>query len=968
MIGILAEKPSAARNFSAALGGMSGSFHGEQFVIAAARGHLYEFLDPCDQVPEGYRDQYRSWDISRLPWDETLFSWEKTKKKDAAPVLKQIRDTLSPCAEIVIATDVDPTGEGELLAWEILKGLGLSGRKISRMYFADESVKEVQKAFLNRKVLPSMEEDMDYVKAQYRSQWDLLSMQFTRAATGCVGMNAVIRQGRLKSVMVKMTGDGLKAVAEYKREPCYRNKFRDENGVTYTSQKEPKFKSRAEVPQTYRPSAVVKDAASMKHTAPPKLIDLAGLSAKLSSKGYRAKDVLDVYQKMYESQVVSYPRTEDKTVTPEQFEDLLPLVDQIASVAGVDHSLLTHREMRNTHVKTGGAHGANRPGPNVPSSLMELKKYGDCAPDIYLILAKNYLAMLAEDYEYESQKGHVKDYPEFTGTASVPKKMGWKLVYDDEAEPDEKENKKGIGTMASPFIAEEVNKKPPTPTMKWLMAQLEKYDVGTGATRTSTYADVTSKKTKFPLLAEEKGKLSMSPYGKMSYLLLEGTVIGDAKMTEELMKEMGDIAAGKLDPGKCLHKVQGYVVHDMDIMKRNAEIHRKELDHMGNESRICCPVCGRPMQKMDWGYACTGYRDGCRFAVGEICGKTLTERQVKDLVEKGTTGVIKGFKSKSGKEFDAKVVLDKTCHGDGSVASCTLKFDFHTQPETGLMCPACGKPIRKMDWGYSCSGYHDGCRFAIGKICGKMLSVAEVRTLLMKGEVHLDGLVSKSGKTFSSDLCLVKEMGQGVEEYRLKFKERDASQDRTSLMCPACGKMLMKTQWGFACEDYRNGCTFAVGEICGHHFTEDEMRMLLRDGSIGPVSGLKSRNGNLFEAYFTLSEEAGEGGTAYKVAMKFDNKPSLKNEKQDLVSRCPACHSKIIRGERGWECEKHCGIMIPYVKSGREIEEKYAEALLGYGSTDYLEGFISKNGKPFTAAIKLNGKKLEFVFPDWGKS
>ena len=113
---------------------------------------------------------------------------------------------------------------------------------------------------------------------------------------------------------------------------------------------------------------------------------------------------------MYENQIVSYPRTEDKEVTPEQFGELLPLVDKIAGVVGVDTSLLSHRTARKTHVKEGGAHGANRPGINVPESLAELEKgYGRIGSAIYSVLAKNYLAMLAEDYEYELVKGYVRD-------------------------------------------------------------------------------------------------------------------------------------------------------------------------------------------------------------------------------------------------------------------------------------------------------------------------------------------------------------------------------------------------------------------------------------------------------------------------------------------------------------------------------------------------------------------------------
>ena len=122
---------------------------------------------------------------------------------------------------------------------------------------------------------------------------------------------------------------------------------------------------------------------------------------------------------MYEAGIVSYPRTEDKCITIDQFNQLLPFVDSIARVVGVDTSLLTHRAPRKTHIKKGMAHGANRPGLTVPKSLSELGKYGAGAEEIYTILAKNYLATLCENFVYESQKGHLAKYPEFKGSATV---------------------------------------------------------------------------------------------------------------------------------------------------------------------------------------------------------------------------------------------------------------------------------------------------------------------------------------------------------------------------------------------------------------------------------------------------------------------------------------------------------------------------------------------------------------------
>ena len=52
----------------------------------------------------------------------------------------------------------------------------------------------------------------------------------------------------------------------------------------------------------------------------------------------------------------------------------------------------------------------------------------------------------------------------------------------------------------------------------------------------------------------------------------------------------------------------------------------------------------------------------------EFCGKAIATEQVIKLIEKGKTSLIKGFKSKAGKEFDAYLVVDKTAK--------KIKFEF----------------------------------------------------------------------------------------------------------------------------------------------------------------------------------------------------------------------------------------------------------------------------------------------------
>ena len=68
-----------------------------------------------------------------------------------------------------------------------------------------------------------------------------------------------------------------------------------------------------------------------------------------------------------------------------------------------------------------------------------------------------------------------------------------------------------------------------------------------------------------------------------------------------------------------------------------------------------CPKCGNPLVLSGPQYKCT-----CGFVFWTIVGKekkSLTDNQIASFFAKGTTGVIKGIKSSSGKKFDAELVL-----------------------------------------------------------------------------------------------------------------------------------------------------------------------------------------------------------------------------------------------------------------------------------------------------------------------
>ena len=743
---ILTEKPSAARNFAKALGGNSGTFDGEDYKIVHSAGHLYEFPKEVEKLTKGKEDFYKVWAWKNLPWDPADFNWNKRMIRGSGGLVKDIRAGLKGATEVVIATDVDPSGEGELLAWEILDDIGWKG-KTTRMYFTDEAEKSIRKAFKTRKVIKSMLEDGDYVKADTRSRFDYLSMQLTRAATLVArekGCGNILRQGRLKSVMVYLVGKQLELCKNYKRTPFYTARYRDENGHIYKRKEanEERFSEKSKVSlKPFKDSSVTLDSKSVKYTAPPVLLDLAALSSILARKGIKAQRVLAVYQKMYEDHIVSYPRTEDKNVTPEQFAELLPLTDSIAKVVGVDPKLLTHRTARKTHVMAKGSHGANRPGINVPKSLSELSKYGPEAATIYEVIAKNWLAMLAEDYEYEHQTGHVTDHPEFVGTANIPLKPGYKAVYDADSESkDKKEDDtekdggegKPLGKKAKAFVHEGANPKPQRPTQNWLIGkngQLTKYNVGTGATRTSTLAEITDgspSKKKVQLMTEKRGVLDLTDIGWLSYKLLEGCMIASPKITETLFNQMEEVGKFKLDPEKVVNEITKIVIHDMAKMRDNAATIKKG-DGMayGEKEKVTGLWNGEEVQfNREW--------SGHRF----------TDDEIESLLD-GETITIEAVSAKTGKNFKctghfAEQVMPAKKKGEKDIHFFGFKFDEFVQDAnadddkvSGVFEPT-GETIRfKKVWG------------------GHTFTDAEVEKLLAGDTIEFSA-VSSRGKDYTA--------------------------------------------------------------------------------------------------------------------------------------------------------------------------------------------------------------------------
>ena len=80
-----------------------------------------------------------------------------------------------------------------------------------------------------------------------------------------------------------------------------------------------------------------------------------------------------------------------------------------------------------------------------------------------------------------------------------------------------------------------------------------------------------------------------------------------------------------------------------------------------------CPQCKSPIIEQPKSFSCSRWREGCGLTIWKtMAGKKISATNLKKLLQKGETPIIKGFKSKAGKSFDAKLKLT-----DGKV-----QFDF----------------------------------------------------------------------------------------------------------------------------------------------------------------------------------------------------------------------------------------------------------------------------------------------------
>jgi DNA topoisomerase-3 len=71
-----------------------------------------------------------------------------------------------------------------------------------------------------------------------------------------------------------------------------------------------------------------------------------------------------------------------------------------------------------------------------------------------------------------------------------------------------------------------------------------------------------------------------------------------------------------------------------------------------------CPLCGKNVIRGRFSYGCIGYTEGCEFRIGaNICRRDIPIEEARRLLSAGATTKMSGFISKTGRFFDARLIL-----------------------------------------------------------------------------------------------------------------------------------------------------------------------------------------------------------------------------------------------------------------------------------------------------------------------
>lgn len=689
---IIAEKPSVAREIANTVGATLNRkewYEGGGYAVTWCYGHLLEL-----KVEEA-EGKWKKEALPLLPEKFGLQPIPGTQRPGQAPRLDVIRDLFNRCDGIVVATDAGR--EGELIFRNLYKYLGCT-KPFKRLWISSLTESAIREGMGNLR--DGHDFDALAAAAEQRSYADwLVGINATRAFTLAVGSSKmVLSLGRVQTVILNMICARYVENKNFKSEPFWFLEGESvKDGLSFKwrgtgryDSIEPGQRDKNAVSGAGR---ITVDNVETNRTteAPPLPHDITSLQKAANTRyGYTAEETLNSAQALYEAKLITYPRTGSRYIPEDVFKTIPNLLKSLGGMPEYAPALevlrkgpLNHRCVNDEKLTD---HHALIITENRPKDLSERDGR------IYELVLTRFLEAFMPVCVADITKVTFSACGvEFSTRGRKDVSLGWRMVnkggsFDDVelADVDQiemsmrplPEMKEGdVIDIASLQLIEDKTKPKPLLTDARLLSEMENAgkhsddksvaaalkDIGIGTPATRA-AEIEIVMTRGYVLRIKK-KLVPTELGMLVYNAVRDKSISSVDMTAKWETELGEIEDGKREAAEFHDGIRSYtksIVKDFLSCKDFGKIQAVLGDYV-----LKCPSCGKEIRLGEKSAWCPS----CKFTIWrDIAGKKLSDETMKKLIKNGRSGLVSGFRSKSGKTFSAYVLVDK----DGR---CSFEFE-----------------------------------------------------------------------------------------------------------------------------------------------------------------------------------------------------------------------------------------------------------------------------------------------------
>ena len=215
----------------------------------------------------------------------------------------------------------------------------------------------------------------------------------------------------------------------------------------------------------------------------------------------------------------------------------------------------------------------------------------------------------------------------------------------------------------------------------------------------------------------------------------------------------------------------------------------------------------------------------------------------------------------------------------------------------------------------------------------------------------------------------IAEMTERIVEHAKNFGTGTVPGDYATLStpCPACGGVVKENYKRFACTK----CDFSITKIAGSRLlAPEEADALLRDRTIGPLQGFRSKMGRPFAAILKLTADNKLEFDFGQTDAEAEGAEPVDFSGQTRLGDCPKCGAGVYEHGMSYVCEKSvgpektCDFRSGKIILQQEIEPSQMTKLLAEGRTDLLQGFVSQRTRRKFKAFLVRGAdgKVGFEF------